>query len=360
LDPARLEVRGTPEPVLGGVVQALTSSSSDDQTGAGQFSVASTGALAFLRGAVVSYADAQLVAIDRQGRVSPLGAPVRSYAPSLSLSPDGRQVAVVVRGLTEQSVWLYDHDRGALTRLSGGAEAVCPRWTPDGGRVGFSWLDKGDRYLAWQRADGTAAPEVLARDPGCPSSCSPDGRRLAFVKNDDIWTATLDGGKPALAPLATTPETEQWPEFSPDGRWLALGSDASGRWEIYVQPYPGPGARQLVSLEGGTSPAWNPVGGELFFLSLPGSDGKRQMMVTDVRPGRALGFGRPRSLFAISEPPLRLASPLIRLFAVAPDGQHFYATQLMPAPAAPPVTRIQLVQNWTEELKARVPPGPTR
>jgi Tol biopolymer transport system component len=346
--------------VLGGVVQALTSGRSQNVTGAGQFSVASTGALAFLRGDVVPYRESQLVAIDRQGRASPLEAPVRSYAPFASLSPDGRQVAVVVQGLTEWTVWTYDRERGTLTRLPGGGESHWPRWTPDGGRVAFAWLHRGVWHLARQPADATAAPEVLASDDGYPSSWSPDGRQLALAKDGDIWIAAVDGGKVALAPLATTPDGEQWPEFSPDGRWLALGSNTSGRDEVYVQPYPGPGARQLVSLEGGTSPAWNPVGGELFFLSLPDAGGKRQMMVVDVRPGRPLSIGRPRPLFAFSQPPLGISCLSVRCFAVAPDGQRFYGIRRTPSPPAPPVTHIQLVQNWTEELKARVPGGPTR
>jgi Tol biopolymer transport system component len=359
-DPARLVAHGAPEPLLGGVAQALTGGNSDDVTGAGQFSVASTGALAFLPGDVVPYSDSQLVAIDRQGRVSPLNAPARSYNAGVSLSPDGRQAAVVIQGLTEQPVWLFDHERGTLTRLPGGGESNFPRWTPEGGWVAFNWLDKGVWRLAWQKADGTAAPEILASDYGYPSSWSPDGRQLAFVKDDDIWIATLDGGKAALAPLGTTPEAEWWPEFSPDGRWLALGSNASSRFEVYVQPYPGPGARQLVSLEGGMSPAWNPAGGELFFLTLPNTEGKFYMMVVDVHPGPTLSIGRPRPLFTFSYPPLNLTCEPARCFAVAPDGQRFYAYQVMPASPTPPVTHIQLVQNWTEELKARVPPGLTR
>jgi eukaryotic-like serine/threonine-protein kinase len=359
-DAARLEVRGSPEPVLGGVAQALASALSGNVTGAGQFGVASTGALAFVPGDVPSERDTQLVAIDRQGRVSTLGAPARSYAPTLGLSRDGRHLAVVIRGLTEHPVWLFDRGRGTLTRLPGGGDRWYPRWTPDGSRVAFELLDKGIRHLTWQPADGTAAPDVLVRGGGLPSAWSPDGRQLAFFRNGDIWIATLDGGKAVAAPLATTPEAEQWPEFSPDGQWLASGSNASGRDEVYVQPYPGPGARQLVSLEGGTSPAWSPTGRELFFLSPPDREGRRRMMVADVRPGPTLGVGRPRLLFAFQQPPLLLACMWVRCYAVAPDGQGFYAVRMTPPAPVPPVTHIQLVQDWTEELKARVPAGPAR
>ena len=359
-DAARLEVRGSPEPVLGGVAQALASALGGNVTGAGQFGVASTGALAFVRGDVPSEPDTELVAIDRQGRVSTLGAPARSYAPTVGLSRDGRYLAVVIRSLTEHSVWLFDRGRGTLTRLPGGGEHYKPRWTPAGDRVAFQHLEKGVRRLSWQPADGTAAPEVLASDPGAPSSWSPDGRAIALVKDGDIWIATVDDGKAAVAPLATTPDAEQWPEFSPDGRWLAFGSNASGRDEVYVQPYPGPGARRLVSLEGGASPAWSPTGRELFFVSPPDDDGRRRMMVADVHAGPTLDVGRPRPLFAFPQPPLLLACGGARCYEVAPDGQGFYAVRMTPPAPVPPVTHIQLVQNWTEELKARIPAGGAR
>jgi hypothetical protein len=222
-------------------------------------------------------------------------------------------------------------------------------------------LNQGVFQLAWQRTDGTAGPEVLARDPGWPSSWSPNGKLLALASGQgDILIASLENGKAAMEPLLRTPEIEMWPDFSPDGRWLAYGSNASGRNEVYVQPYPGPGARQQVSLEGGESPAWSPTGRELLFLSLPDSEGLRQMMAVDVRPGRTLSLGKPRRLFAFSEPPLRLRCQPTRCYAVAPDGQQFYAVRQAPTAPIPPVTHIHLIQNWTEELKARVPAGPTR
>jgi len=266
----------------------------------------------------------------------------------------------VIRDLAECVVWLHDRVRGTLTKLPGSGESVSPRWLTNGDRVAFQHLENGVHHLAWQRVDGTGAPELLARDAGWPSWWSADGRRIVSVKDGDIWIASLDGGKAAAAPLATTPEVERSPELSPDGRWLAYVSNASGRDEVYVQPYPGLGARQLVSLEGGTNPAWSPTGREIFFLSPRDTDGKGHMMVADVRPGPVLAIGRPRPLFPFQQPPLRLACAPVRCYAVAPDGQRFYATQMMPMPPASPVTHIQLVQNWTEELKARVPAGTAR
>jgi Tol biopolymer transport system component len=360
-DLPRLEIDGTPVATTNAVTQALTSGHSGDMTGAGQFSVASTGSLAYIRGAVIPHRDFELVTADRSGRVTPLGAPTRGYAPTAGLSPDGRYLAVPIESLTETGLWLYDRERGTLSKLTPGGEILSPRWTPDGQYVAFAWLNQGVHQLAWQRADGTAGPEVLARDPTYPSSWSPNGKLLALARGEgDISVASLENGKAAVEPLARTPEIELWPEFSPDGRWLACGSNASGRNEVYVQPYPRPGPRQQVSLEGGESPAWSPTGRELFFLSLPDSEGMRQMMAVDVRPGRTLSLGKPQRLFAFSEPPVRLRCEPSRCYAVAPDGQQFYTVRQAPTAPIPPVTHIQLVQNWTEELKARVPSGAGR
>jgi len=330
-------------------------------TGAGQFSVASTGSLAYIRGAVIPHRDFELVSVDRSGRVTPLGAPTRSYNPMLGFSPDGHYLAVPIESLEETGLWLYGRERGTLSRLPPGGETLSARRTPDGQCVAFGWLNQGVSQLAWQRADSTAGPEVLARDASMPSSWSPNGKLLALASEEgDILIASLENGKAAVEPLARTPEIELWPDFSPDGRWLAYGSNASGRHEVYVQPYPGPAPRQQVSLEGGESPAWSPTGRELLFLSLPDAEGLRQMMAVDVRPGRALSLGKPQRLFAFSEPPLRLRGVPVRCFAVAPDGQRFYTVRQAPTAPIPPVTHIHLVQNWTEELKARVPAGRTR
>jgi Tol biopolymer transport system component len=356
-DAARWEVRGSPEPVVETVAQALTAGNSADITGAGQFAVAATGALGCVRRPVAPHPDRQLVAVDRRGRITPLDAPTRGYSPEVDISPDGRRVALSDRGLGDQALWIHDLDRGTLTRLPGSGELDWPRCTPDGQRVAFYWLNKGVAQIAWMLADGTAAPEVLVPEGGYPSSWSPDGHRLAFVRGGDIWVAELEGGRVTAAPLSKSPETERSPEFSPDGRWLAFGSDVSGRFEVYVQPYPGPGPRQLVSLNGGESPAWSPTGRELLFVSPPDPEGRRQMMAVDVRSGPPFEVGRPRPIFAFSQPPLLLWSVPCRCYAVTADGQRFYATQDIPVPPPPPVTHLQLVLNWTEELKARVAAG---
>ena len=356
-DPERLEVRGSPVALLDRVAQSITGSSSGDITGPAQFSVAPSGALAYLEGKVAPYPDTTLVAVDREGRVSPLSAPVRSYSLALAVSPDGRHLAVSTYGITERSLCLVDVGRGTLRRLTSEGEASSARWTPDGQRIAFTWLDAGRRHLAWQRSDGTTRPEVLVPDAGQPSSWSPDGRQLLFVEDDDLWVADVEGSRASARPITRTPNREWWPELSPDGRWLAYGSDVSGRFEVYVRPWPGPGPTEQVSIEGGESAAWSPAGGELVFLSQPDAGGKRRMMAVDVRTGPRLSVGAPRPLFDFSLGDLRFLCVPVRCYGVSPDGRRFFVTRQPPTAVPPVVTHVQLVLNWTEELKARVPSG---
>jgi eukaryotic-like serine/threonine-protein kinase len=350
-----VELRGLPVAVLDGVAQALTAGNSNDVTGAAQFAIAPTGMLAWVPAPVGWRPDRVSVTVDRRGQVSPLAAPAHYYGPSLRRSPDGRRVAVTIRTLTEVGLWVFDVARGTLTPLTQDGEALWPVWSPDGQHLLFSWLKDGREPLATQPADGSAPPRVLVPGDHSPSSFTPDGRQLVGTRDGDLFFATLEDGLVSVQPYTQTPQTEQWPEFSPDGRWLAYGSNVSGRDEVYVRPYPGPGAAALVSIEGGQSPAWHPNGRELFFLSRGDQAGKRWMMAASFEPGLPPALGVPRRLFEFDPRDALFASVSVRCYDVAPDGQRFYVVQTGPTPRVPPVTHINLIQNWAEELKATVP-----
>ncbi|MGE5360190.1 MAG: protein kinase domain-containing protein [Bacteroidales bacterium] len=358
-DAQRLEIRGTPVAVLDKVAQALTASNTDYVTGAGQFAVAANGALAWVPGSLVPYPDVRLVTLDRRGVVSPLSAPARSYGPAARVSPDGRRLAVMIRTITDVGVWLYDVDRGASTLLAGGGEAWIPIWSPDGRNLAFAWLADGRRAMALQPADGTAPPHVLAPGDLTVSSFTPDGRHVAAVRDSrDVVVLSVEPGQNGVQPVARLSQhAERWPEFSPDGRWLAYGSDVSGRFEVYVRPYPGPGPIEPVSVDGGWSPAWARSGRELFFVGLPDQEGKRRLMAVEFVPGSPPRIGRPRPLFVFDPGDLRLACAPVRCFDVAADGERFYATQTLAPPRPTVVTHISLILNWLEALKAKVPAG---
>jgi dipeptidyl aminopeptidase/acylaminoacyl peptidase len=192
-------------------------------------------------------------------------------------------------------------------------------------------------------------------------SWSQDGRRLAGViprptgQPDVLAVATIENGQARVDVLSEA--NEYGPQFSPDGHWLAYSSAVSGRSEVYVRPYPGPGPATRVSVEGGSDPAWTQQGRELVFLSPVDAAGKRRMMAADVTPASPPRPGTPRMLFEFDTAALAAGAGACRAYDVTADGQRFLTTQVVPAPKPEPVTHINLIQNWFEELKAKVPAG---
>jgi dipeptidyl aminopeptidase/acylaminoacyl peptidase len=182
-----------------------------------------------------------------------------------------------------------------------------------------------------------------------PNSWSPDGQLLAFIvvnptTGRDIWVLRFSDRK--AQPFLQTPLNETAPRFSPDGRWLAyVSSDESGRDEIYVQPYPGTGKWQ-ISTEGGTEPLWNRNGRELFYRS------GDKMMGVEITTQPEFSAGTPKALFEGRYQP----SPILNNYDVSPDGQRFLMLKPSETREAAP-TQINVVLNWFEELKRRVPAG---
>jgi serine/threonine-protein kinase len=331
--------------LVGGVSQALTAGTSGDVTGAAQLAVSPHGDLAYIASPLVPIDERRLVTVDRTGRVAPLPAPVRSYTPSIDLSPDGQQLAAAVRTTSEQSLWVFDLARQTLTRLTPPAgEISFPRWAPDGRRLAFNWQDRGAGVLGWQRADGSAPPERLSTATGFPSSWSRDGRLLWFVTghSDDTWgICALDtgGAPPRVIPMAQAAGSELW------------------RREVYLKPYPGPGPRLQVSVDGGANPVWNPNGTEILFDGPTESPRRRRMLSVTIALGERPILGKPRELFEYDRDDVDFYCQPVRCYALAQDGQKFYATQHVKTDPPPPVTHINLVLNWRAELEAKVPSG---
>ena len=218
-----------------------------------------------------------------------------------------------------------------------------PLWSADGRQVLFS----RSGAMARISADGSSAIEQLRESRGYPQSVTADGRTLLFgtvqaESGADIWTMPLDASGPAT-PLLNTPANEAWATLSPDGRWLAYGSDSSGRFEVYVQPFPMLGPREQVSTDGGDSPLWSRDGRELFYMS--SAEGRVMVNAADVRAGRTIGFGKPRALFTGRFG--RTGSPTS--YDVSPDGARFLLAERLDPPSQP-VTHLKVVLNWLVEL----------
>jgi serine/threonine-protein kinase len=361
-DPGRLEVRGRPEVMLDAVAQALTGSISTVNTGAGQFAIGPDGTLAWIRSPVVEYPDGALVRVDRRGQVTRLPAEARPYGPVVRVSPDGRRLAVTVITSTTGGLWVYNLARRLLTPVHvSGLTTSSTWWSRDGRRLVFNWNPGGRHSLAWASADGSGTLQVLVRGQLMPSSSTGDGKlavvRLDDAAGDEVLLATEEDGQTRLAPLLASAENSRGPAFSPDGRWLAYSSSLTGRREVYVRPFPGPGAGERVSVDGGCGPAWNPNGRELFFYSTPDQEGRGVLMAVSVTPGDPLKLGPPTRLFEFDNSKGRFACNPVRCYDVAPDGQSFYAVQTAAMPAPAPVTHVNIAPNWVDELKVRVPTG---
>ena len=183
-----------------------------------------------------------------------------------------------------------------------------------------------------------------------PNSWSPDGQLLAFVEDNpktgtDSWVLRLSDGK--AQPFLQTPFEDNVAKFSPDGRWLTYVSNESGRREVYIQPYPGPGGKWQISTEGGNEPLWNRNGRELFYRN------GNKMMAVDITTQPVFAAGTPKLLFERQYMPPNLSSPN---FDVSPDGQRFLMVKA-PMTLAAGGTQVSVVLNWFEELKRRAPAG---
>jgi serine/threonine-protein kinase len=338
-DVDRLEVRGTPVPVLQQVVTTPTA-------GAANFGVAANGTLTYLSRSELGDART-LVWVDRDGREEPLKVPPRAYA-SARLSPDGTRIALDVRD-EQNDIWIWDLPRQTMTRLTfdPGADNL-PTWTPDGRRIAFQSSRDGVPRVYWQAADGTGAAELLSSDAGSPSSFSPEGTRLLFGF-DDIGALNIDGARRTEL-LLNGPYIEQNAEVSPDGRWLAYQSNESGRDEIYVRPFPNvDGGKWQVSTDGGTRPLWSRDGRELFYYTAA-----RGVIAVPIRAGTTFAAGTAAVVFsgpAFAVPTLR------RMYDVSTDARRFLMIKLAPATGERVDALVQLVivQNWQEELKRLVP-----
>jgi Tol biopolymer transport system component len=336
-DLSRLKTMSTaPLTIADGVLQA-------GGTTVAAYSVSAAGTLAYLPAAAGSRQfEQRLVWVDRQGKIETLSGPPRAYG-FPTISPDGKQAAVIITSSTEQ-VWIYDLARGTLTRLtSEPGSSRDPVWTPDGRRLAYRSNQAGIWNIYWRPADGSGSEERLTTSDNnnTPQSWSPDGKVLAFIEVNpttgvDILTLPLEGDR-RPQPFLRTSYNESAPAFSPDGQWLAYQSDESSGFQVYVQPYPGPGRKWQVSTEGGGFPKWNPNGRELFYRN-----GEKSMVV-DVTTSPTFNAGKPRLLY---EGPA--GNP-------APDGQRFLGIQAV-EPEQPPM-QIHVVLNLSEELKRRGAPG---
>ncbi|HSK09440.1 MAG TPA: protein kinase, partial [Vicinamibacterales bacterium] len=341
-DPRALVLRGEPVPVLDGV------DASDN--GVAHFAISDNGTLVYMPPRAAG-ADRELTWFDASGREARVPGGPRRFVRAAA-SPDGSRIAAAVREGENTDIWIFEPERQAAHRLTAGPEEdTAPLWSPDGASVVFrSARDGGGLFV--QDAGGASPARQLTRSSGdihTPYCWTPDGRTLLVsvfesYRRQFIATLDLEDGD-GLQALLSGDFAQLRPALSPDGAWIAYQSDESGRFEVYVRPYPDVRAgRWQVSANGGTSPEWSRDGRQLFY-----HDG-------DAMLAAAIG----------SAPRFSAAAP-VRLFAVRPfmsrlgpdydvvAGPRFL--MILDQPSADPVARrpqLVLVQNWFRELRERL------
>jgi eukaryotic-like serine/threonine-protein kinase len=354
-DAGRVEVTGAPVGLLANVMQAAAIQPVQVDSGAGQFAVSESGLLAYVTGGISPQDRWSIGWADRAGKFEPLNLPAGSYiAPRLS--PDGKRIAYNTTN-DDWDVWVYEVSRGLATRLPMEEEQSVAVWTPDSRRVVFTSRLSGGGNLLVRNADGNGAPETLpislTPQAGGPVQATPiastwtsDGS-LVFWFGGGLWLFA-PGGKAEPRQLISPGALQA--EFSPDGRWLAY---TSGRGplqsQIYAQPYPAMDRREQVT-GNSHSAVWR--GNELFFIENPSPERPTnvRVMAVPVTTAPAFAIGTPRLLF---EGPFRIDGPF-RGYDVTADGQRFLMVRAIERPPER-VSQMVFVQNWFEELRARVP-----
>jgi Tol biopolymer transport system component len=292
----------------------------------------------------------ELVWFDRNGHeIGRIGRPEHSRGGAPSLSPDGRYVAQESDRGGNRDIWLLELARGVSRPLTSDPGIdLAPEWSPDGRSVVFASTRSGVYDLYQQSTTNPEGAELLLATAQNKSATdwSRDGRFILFrnidpVTSHDLWALPLGGNKTPF-PVVRTRFTESYGQFSPDGNWIAYQSDKSGRVEIYVQPFPGPGTEVTISTSGGAQMRWSADAKELFYLALDG-----RLMAVPIRrssQGNAITPGQPVPLFdANVGGVVPLQSGHEEAWTISRDGQRFLMHTVVERTSAPPIT---IILNW--------------
>ncbi len=360
-DPGRMASIGTPAPILEDV------SSNNMAGGNFAFPEAPSGPGFFVYLAGKEQGVWLISWLDSSGKTQSLHSPLGGYF-TPRLSPDGKRLAFSIVSGRGEDIWVKDLERDTPSKLSFLAgQNRWPVWTPDGKNIVFQSTNPSAPGLYSIRSDGSGEAQRLTDGSRSerPSSFSPDGKRLAFSQTGnggsfDVFIAPVeaDPGRGVLGfrlgkseRFLGTQFNELNPAFSPDGRWLAYSSNESGVAEVYVRPFPGPGARSPVSTGGGRFPVWSRDGRELLFETSE----QRVMAVSYTAKGVSFEARKPQEWS-----PTRLLGGTDSSncnYDLAPDGKRLAAMIPDDANGEKPPTHLTFLLNFFDELRRRAPAG---
>jgi len=345
-DPGHLEVTGPGVPMFEGVAI--------QEFGAVNVSVSDNGNLLYVQGGA-SAQERQLVWVTREGNEEEVDPDWHADFMNVSLSPDGSRLAVSVIAAGGSEVWVKDLDQGSRSKLTfEGTVNYRPAWMPDGQDVLFISNRAGQQDVWRRRADGNAPATLMVDHPEAidEAAVSPDSAWIVLhigIGSREVVAARL-GSDSIPAPLLTEPGNDKYSaSVSPDGRWLAYVSDVSGAAQVYVRPFPNVDeARWLVSTDGGVEPVWAHSGRELFF-----KNNARELVAAEVRTDPTFSVVRRNVLFPTGRD--YISGGTHPTYAVSTDDQRFVMIRTVPTTVD--ALNLVFVQNWFDEVKARVGGG---
>ena len=356
-------LRGEPVTVLEGVRVASTNWP--------RYSISRSGSLAYVAAGDTGAHAFPPIWVDRDGQQTAFGAPDAVLGlMSPSFSPDGTHV-VGGTAVGARDLWVFDvADLTSIRLTFDPATDSVPVWSPDGRRIVFESLREGGG-LFWKAADGSGTVQRVTSGPqrqmpygwvseGTAGEAGDTSQTLIYgeLNTDTGWDIkTMVWGQPNTAGfLLQTPAHEFDAALSPDGRWLAYTSDESGREEIYVQPMPAMDGKWQVSRNGGVWPIWAPDGEELFYREGPALVAVTVEETTTFSTGAPVELFRDTSFYPFGAM-LVGGNSAGRNHALSPDGQRFLLNYDGRGAAETSGVEVVIVQNWFEELNARVPTG---
>lgn len=338
-DPSTLRVTGSPAVVQENVAIKIPAY-------AANFAAANDGTTLYVSGRNPD-ASQHVIWVDRQGhRMASIVEQPLQVPRYLRLSPDGRRIALTVGPPNAGNIWNYDlTGKTPPLKLTYRDHNLFPIWSPDGQRILFI-SRAGSNRLLWIPANNSSVePDLLltTEEPEVPQDWSRDGHVLLSKSSGLALTdlLLLQISDRTTRPWLATPFAESEARFSHDGHWVAYTSDQTGRSEVWVRPFPGPGAPVRVSPDGGNNPVWSRDDHELFYRSAA-----KMLSAPVASTAPDLRVETPRVLFEGG-----FESGSQRFYDVAPDGRF----RMIEAPASTPSASVVVVRNWAEALKARVP-----
>ena len=332
-DPKKLELSGEPTPILNDVQYW-------PRIARAVFATSNTGLLVAQK--TGDNGISQPAWFDRKGQ--PVGVALKpGIYGNIFLSPNGKLLASDTTDPASQNtdVWTYDLETESAKRLTFDPSIdSMPVWSPDSSRMVFASNRESKFDLYLKDANGAQEEKIVEQDgpDRFPNDWSPDGKSVIYERGSDLWILNLPDLK--MTQFLKASSTLKNARFSPDGRWLAYGSNESGRWEIYVTSFPDAHGKWQISNGGGDQPKWRRDGKELFYIT---PDGK--IMAAPVTVGANFDAGTPGLLFQANPREMVATSEQVT-YDVSKDGQRFLInTQLKTG-----TTPMSIVLNWTAKL----------